>query len=252
MADEDLPPDEGDAGVIDTPVEEQQEEQAPPSVDDLATDMGWTPQDKWRGDPEKWKPAHEYLRHTVDINKSQKSKLDSIEQQLGNMARTSAQITQQAVEKERERLSREQQEAFEVGDATAFNRAQQQIAQLPNVQQIDASGDVSAFTERNTWFGKDEEATRWAQQRTDQLAQQGIGHKRQLDIVEREAKQFFPDLFPDPAKAPPLNKPGARGGTAARQGFSSLPADARAAALDYEKRGVCTREEYAKTYYEEA
>lgn len=254
MNEETLPQDDGaegiaapDAGVTQT------EETQPISVEELATDMGWTPQDRWRGDPDKWKPAGDFVRKTVDVNRNLIERLKGVESTVTNMARTSAEITQRAVEKERERILAERQEAFEMGDAAAFDKAEKDLQTLPVVN-VEPPETV-AFKERNAgWFQKDPEATAWAVNRAGELAKQGIGTAaRQLAIVEREAKQLFPEFFeeaPKP-KGAPLNKPGNRGATPQAKGFSSMPKEAQDAAADYERRGVMSRDEYAKIYFEQ-
>lgn len=260
MADEDLLPEGEDQGDIDAPIVEQEAEQVaetetePVTLEDLASEMGWTPQDKWRGDPDKWRPAKDFLRTTVDVNRSLVSKLDGVERQVANMARTSAEITARSIAKERERILAERNEAFQLGDHETFNKADQELKALPQAP-VAPPPEAIAFAERNeSWFGKDQEATAWATNRAEQLFQQGIGPARQVAIVEREAKQMFPELFQEDkprAKPAPLNTPGNRGGASQKKGFSTLPDEVKKAALDYEKRGVCTKEEYAQTYYEE-
>jgi len=149
----------------------------------------------------------------------------------------------------------EREEAFDAGDRDAFVRAERELAKVVQVAPPTVPDETHSFIERNAnWFQKDQEATAWAINRTNELAATGLGHARQLAIVEREAKQMFPEFFeaekPKP-KAAPLNTPGTRAAVYAKKGFASLPADAQKAALDFEaKRGI-NREEYAKIYYEE-
>lgn len=254
MADEDLAPDGDEA--VDAPVEDAQPDNAtePQSIEDIASKMGWAPQDQWRGDPERWKPAHEFVVTTADINTKLTSKLENVEKQLGTLARTSAAVTEQALAKQREELLRAREEAFDSGDKKAFNQADQQLAQIerqaPTVP--NEPPETAEFRQRHQWFGKDQEATNWAVSRAEQLAQQNIGVPRQLAIIEREAKDLFPEHFPKPQKGVQLNQPGARGAAVTKKGYSSLPADAKAAADDYVKRGVFKNgEEYAKIYFEQ-
>ena len=258
MEEDILPPEAGEEGVAAPEIEQEaeqgaQQERQPISVEELATDMGWTPQEKWRGDPEKWKPADEFVRKTVDVNKGLGERLKGLETQISTMARTSAELTERAVAKERDRLLAERNEAFELGDQEAFNKAERELQTLPAVKP--EPPETISFKERNaSWFNKDEEATAWAINRAGQLGQQGIiSPARQLAIVEREARELFPEYFeeaPKP-KAAPLNKPGNRGATPQAKGYSSLPKEVQDAAVDYEKRGVCSREEYARIYYEQ-
>jgi hypothetical protein len=238
--------------TIAEPVAEEEETIQPISVDDLAIEMGWTPPDKWRGDPDKCKTSHDFVRHTVDINRTLTGRLRGLEDQVGNMARTSAEIAARAVTAEREKVLAERQEAFETGDSDAFNRADAKLDTIKIAPVIPP--EVNAFAERNAaWFQKDEEATRWALSRTQELSEKGIGVTRQIAIVEREAKDLFPEFFeekpkPNPA---PLNKPGNRGAAAQVKGFATLPDDVKTAANDYAKRGICSVDEYARIYYEQ-
>ncbi len=231
------------------------EQAEPVTVEGLAGEMGWLPKDEWKGDPDKWKPAHEYVRSTVDVNRKVVNRLKGVEDQLARVARTSVSITEREVAKERERLMQEREEAFDAGDRDAFQKAERELAKVATVAPPMVPDETHSFIERNAnWFQKDQEATAWAINRTNELAATGLGHARQLAIVEREAKQMFPEFFeaekPKP-KAAPLNTPGTRAAVSAKKGFASLPADAQKAALDFEaKRGI-NREEYAKIYYEE-
>lgn len=227
----------------------------PVTLEGLAGEMGWRPKDDWKGDPTKWKPAHDFMRATVDVNHKLSNRLKGVEDQLARVARTSVSITEREVAKERDRLVKEREEAFDAGDREAFVRADRELAKVVEVAAPPVPDETHSFVERNAnWFQKDKEATAWAVNRANELASTGLGPARQLAIVEREAKAMFPEFFEaekPKAKAAPLNTPGARSAVSAKKGFASLPADAQKAALDFEaKRGI-NREEYAKIYYEE-
>lgn len=263
MDEDDLAPDEGlegvDAPVADEQPEEQHDEPQAISVDDLATEMGWTTKDKWRGDPDKWRPAADFLKRTVDVNRSLSTEVKTIKATVETMARTSAKLTERAVSEAIEKAHAEKVEAIEMGDVAAVDRADKKIAELAaDAPQVTAEpAPVRDFKQRNDWYGKDQSATNWAFTRAGQLGAQGITDPaEQLEIVEREAKGLFPRLFPADAPKPkpaPLSKPGARGSAPQAKGYSSLPEPVKQAALDYEKRskGSITREDYARTYYEE-
>lgn len=230
-------------------------ESEPVTLESLAAEMGWRPKEEWKGDPEKWKPSHEFLRSTVDVNHKLSNRLKGVEEQLTRVARTSVTITEREVAKERERLLKEREEAFDAGDREAFQRAEQELRKVETVAPPPVPDETQDFVQRNaSWFQKDPEATAWAIKRANDLAETGLGPARQLAIVEREAKQLFPEFFeaekPKP-KAAPLNTPGARAASPAKRGFASLPPEVQATALDFEKRRGINREEYAKIYYEE-
>ncbi len=257
MADEELPPEEVETAPVDAPesqegAEEAQEEQAPPSLEDVASNMGWAPKENWRGDPDKWKPAHEFVQTTADINSKLSKSVRGLETRLDAMSRTSAAMAERAVAEERSKWEAQFNEAVEVGDAKAARQASEAIKQIETHKpQQGPAPEAQAFLERNTWMESDKEAAVWAQTRAGQLAEQGLSAAKQLEIVEREAKDFFPQHFkqPDKPKPAPLSKPGNRGGKPRGKSFATLPKEAQAEALDFEKRRGVDKEEFAKEYY---
>ncbi len=243
------------AEVETTEVADVEQQAEPVTVEGLASEMGWRPKDDWKGDPEKWKPAQDYLRATVDVNRKLGNRLKGVEDQLQRVVRTSVTMTEREVAKERERLMKISDEAFDAGDRETFKLAERELAKVAEVAPAIVPDETQSFVERNAnWFQKDPEATAWAVNRTNELAMTGLGPARQLAIVEREAKAMFPEFFeaekPKPKPAP-LNSPGARSGSIAKKSFASLPPEAQKAALDFEARRGINREDYAKTYYEE-
>ena len=259
MVDEELAaePEVIDASAEDAPeVDETTEQTAEPTLDDIATEMGWSPKENWRGDPEKWKPASEYVRTTSDINRNLTARLKGVEETLSNVARTSASLTDRAVAAERERVLSERQEAFDTGDRGAFDAADEKLRTLVVEPSNSPPPEAQEFASRNEkWFGKDQEATAWARGRAGQLAEQGLSPAVQLEVVEREAQQYFPKYFtPETPKArpAPLNKPGARSaGRSGSKSYANLPSEAKTAADMFHKSGRCTREQYAEEYYAE-
>lgn len=262
MADEDLPLDGGE-GDIDAPIAEPEAPDTPqpeddgPSLADLAGEMGWKPKEQWKGDPEKWKPAHEFVRTTVDVNRNLTTRLKGFEERMDVLVRTHAVATEQALADQRAKLLAERDEAWSADDRDAYNQANEKlkVVEAKEQQIYGEPPEVTAFRERNAWYGKNEEASNWAYARCGELGQMKLSHARQLAIVEREAKTLFPELFPEDkpaAKPAPLNNPGNRGAAPVRKGYSSLPAEAQAAAQNFVKSGVFENlEEYAQVYYEQ-
>lgn len=264
MIDENAPPEGGEADVIDAPVEDTPVEGAedqpqavePPSLEDVASRMGWSPQDEWRGDPDNWKPAHEFVQNTADINSKLSSNLKRVEQQVSDMARTNAVMNEKALADQRQELLGKRQDAFDTGDSEAFNRVDRQLTELqaaPSPQAAPPPEAQEFIDKHSSWWGKNDEATGWATNRAEQLSQQGISPARQLAIVEREMKDYFPDLLPQAAPKPkpaPLNAPGKRGGQpAAKKSYANLPPEAKSAADEFAKNGRCTVEQYADEYF---
>lgn len=248
---------QADESVVETPDVAVSDEAppAPRTVEEIAAGMGWTPKENWRGPEEKWKPADEFVAATAEINSKVTTKLKTLEEQLSNINRTNAMVTERLLAEQREKLLQERQDAFDMGDADKFSQADAKLNQLQQVAvPVSQPAEVQSFVEKHsTWFQKDQEATNWAVRRADQLAKEGLSPARQLAIVERELGTYFPEYAPQTvqpkAKAAPLTQPGSRGNTARVKSFNDLPKEAQEAALYFEKKGV-SRDQYVKSYFE--
>lgn len=256
MTEDDLPLSE-DVGPVDAPAiempDDTPDEAPPPSLEDIAANMGWSPKEQWRGDPAKWKPAHEFVAATADINTKVTTKLKTLEDQMANMARTSAALMEQKLSEQRQQLLQQRQDAFDIGDGDKFAEADRKLQELPTAPAAPPPAEVQGFMERHSaWLNKDQEATSWAFNRAEQLAAQGLTPARQLAVVERELATYFPEYAPQEKPKPkpaPLSQPGNRGGTTRGKTFADLPKEAQAAAISFEKKGV-TREQYVASYFQ--
>ena len=88
------------------PVENVQQPEAPrlSTVEEVALELGWTPQDRWRGDPNKWTPASEYLRTTGRV-------LERTKTELKQYKTTAQSLEQRLAALEGEHLTARQREA---------------------------------------------------------------------------------------------------------------------------------------------
>ena len=257
MNEDDLPPME-DAGPVDAPAIDdtpiETTEAPPPSVEDIAAKMGWSPKENWRGDPNKWKPAHEFVSATAEINTKVTTEMKSVKEQLANINRTNAAMLERALAVQRQELESKRQEAFDIGDRATFDDADAKLKQLQPVEATSQPApEAQGFVEKHAaWFGKDQEATNWARNRAGDLANQGISPARQLQIVERELATLFPEYAEKPKpKAVALSQPGNRGGTTQRaKTFADMPAEAQKAAKDFAATGKITLQQYADSYFQ--
>jgi hypothetical protein len=110
----------------------------------------------------------------------------------------------------------------------------------------------SFITKHASWWEKDAEATAWAVTRAGELAAQNLSPARQLQIVERELGQYFPEYAPQPerpkAKAVSLSQPGTRASSPRGKTFADMPKEAQDAAAYFEKKGV-SRDDYVREYF---
>lgn len=261
MADEELPP-SGDEIAQTEDVVSPDDFGAEATDDDispeaLAAELGWSPKDKWRGDPDEWKPAASFLKTTVEINKSRGREIKSLNERLDRIARTTAQITDQALERQRGELETKYREAVDENDYDAARKIGQKIDALKPDNTPDP--EVRDFVSRNgEWYNVDPDATAIAFNVAQRHADQGKSAAEQLEAAEAAVRKRFPEYFKD--AAPRAKQPASvelSGSRAAGhtkrgpKGFNDLPPEAKTAALDFEKRGRTTKDEYAKLYWQE-
>jgi hypothetical protein len=255
MEDDDLPLD-GEAGAIDAPevINAPVQDEAPRSLEDIAAKMGWTPREQWRGDPEKWKPADQFVEHTAEVNTRLVTKLKSVDERLEHISRTNAAVTERLLAEQRQKLLTERQDAFDVGDSERFNQADRELKELPTVvQPAPVAPEVESFIQKHaSWWNKDQEATNWVVNRANQLIEQGItSPARHAAIVERELPTYFPEYatpsVQPKAKAVALTQPGNRSGAKRALSLNDLPKEAQQAAAYFKTKGVST-EDYLASY----
>lgn len=233
------------------------EEESP--LEGIAREIGWTPKDQFKGDPEKWKPAEEYIRASKDINKSLSKDVRELRSTVENMSRTSATLLQQQLADRDAYWASQRAAAVEEGDNNAADYADQQRAavqqEYARTMRPTITNEAAEFAERNrAWFQKDPLATRRAFEVTEAYAQSGAPAHEQLAAAERQIRKEFPELFSSAKQPPSVNGSGGRtaGVSGRKKGFHDMPAEAQAVAKDMVNRGsIPDTDEYVRHYFAE-
>lgn len=254
MADQDIALAGDDAQVDDTaPPEAQQHElpaeDTPEPIANLARDLGWTPREEWQGEPDKWKPAEQFIRDGRDIQQATSKELRAVRDQLDRIGNATTSIIQDKVAERDAYWQQKFNQAVEDGDTEA---ARKLIEQRPTGQPQPQGPppEVATWTARNPWFNSDPLAQARAKEISDRLAHLPVGE--QLQQVERAIRKEFPEHFPAPAKRPPVTQTGASRTAAPgnrQKGFADMPADSQRVALDYEKRLGVNKDDFARSYW---
>lgn len=252
--------------VNDEQPESEGEPEAPPTVEDVAAEIGWRPKDQFKGPPEQWKPAADFIRASREVQNRYAQDIRGLKSQLDVMARTTADIVQDRLETQRQELTSRYNELVEEGNAAeAFKvsqrlvdidrRAAQPIPQAP-------TPEGQEFAERNAhWLGKDMAATARAVEITNSLAAKGVPPADQIRAAERVLRVEYPEYFQGQANgqprksAPTVHQPGSRspGSSNRQKGFSDMPLDAQKVAKDMADRGVIkSADDYVKRYWQNA
>jgi hypothetical protein len=263
VADEDLAATKaGEAGEI-TPAEKGAEalepqiteEQEPEAVVTLASELGWKPKDQFRGDPDDWRPAADFIRASRDINQSLSRELRGVRDQVTRMERVSSELLRDKLAERDAYWASQQAKAVEDGDSAAVDRIVSKRIELRQSAPVadDTPPETVDFMERNkAWFGKDRLATLRAREVCGQLAKEGVSPAEQLRDAERAVRKEFPELFPAPAKqAPGVQTATSRNATPAnrRKGFADMPAESQQMAVQYQKDHGIPKEKFAESYW---
>lgn len=159
--------------------------------DELATEMGWKPQDQYKGDPANWKPAKDFILAGHDIQKSTAKELKGLRSTIDNMARTTASIVEQQVAEKRKELEEQYSNAVDDGDAEGARKISKALDQLETkVAAPGLSPAASDFAEKHkAWLGVDPLATDRAVAVAAAYAKAGKTEAEQLEAAERTIKK---------------------------------------------------------------
>jgi hypothetical protein len=233
-----------------------------PTLEEIAAASGWKPKDQWTRAPEEWTSAAEFLRGQGDRFSRLRESNEQLKKDRAREVAVAERLAERMSNEAREAAEADVRRAAEVGDPEAAADAARRLADAKPA----TNPQVERWAAQNsTWFGPggNAEATAFAQAVAGQQASMNASVGEQLDAAEAAVKKRFPELFgrQEPPRTPPG---GAAGGGFARapapagpKGFAQLPSAVKQIALAFERQtagksvGKVTKEDYAKTYWQE-
>jgi hypothetical protein len=239
----------------------------PPAVEtaeDVARKIGWVPKDEFKGNPDDWKPATDFIISGRDIQRGYATELKGLRSQIDVMARTTADIVKDRLEAQRAELTGRYNELVEEGNAAEAFKVSQRLLDIDRRVASPPPGapppEVADFVERNkTWYDVDPAATLRAREVSDKLAARGASVADQLQAAERIVRTEFPDLFQGQRNgqraAPAVHRPGSRSAAPSNKAktFADLPPDnQKVARMMVENGSIPDVEAYSKYYWKNA
>lgn len=250
-----------------------------PDIIEKATKMGWTSKEEFRGDPDKWRPADEFVERGENMLpivratvKRQEREIAELKQSMKQFAEFHNKTEQRAYEKALSDLKAQRADAIAAGDGETFAKVDDAIDGLKKdieakgkQSQQDDSNEDPVFDEwksRNKWMDdpKMEAFGEAAAQYLRKSGEKATGSEF-LDMVTKEVKAKFPEKFENPRRAAAASVEG--GAPAARKGgkgYADMPAEARQACDRMAKNGYGDdpkkqaefKAQYTKQFFEEA
>jgi hypothetical protein len=252
----------------------------PSEIEEKALKMGWTPLDKFKGDPAKWRTADEFVErgeNMLPIVKArvaqQATEIQELKAAMKQFGEYHTKTEQRAYDRALNDLREQRAQAIAAGDGATFDKVDEQIESLrKEVEEKNRFTETQQNTENDPvyveWLGRNKWATdpameKWAYAHGKYLIEIGEAELG-LDVFEKiskAAKIKYPEKFENQRR---MSAPSVEGGVpSARRGgksYADLPADAKAACermaknayIGDEKQAAKFKAEYVKNYFEEA
>lgn len=232
--------------------------QPAPTIEGIASELGWVPQDKFKGPAEKWKPADKFIRDGRDIQERSSRELKEIRTTLDTLKATNGAILAEKVRDEHARLAAQYADAVEKGDP---DKAWQTANAIRDLQTTAVPARPVPAPETEQWVQKNNKVMNdpLAAQRAlavcDAYARAGQPVDQQLANTEAVMRREFPHLFDDKGPAT-VNAPASRSSAAAPRGANTaanLPKEAKEYGQDLVERGLVTDlNKFAEHYFAQA
>ncbi len=215
-------PDVVDPAALDAQSAEQPAPNDPPALTDLerfALEQGWTPQDRWRGPPQNWRPAEDFLRANREVLDRTKNDLRMTRQAMeATNARLAAleQGQQTLAQRDLESIHNQYEDAkflaAKDGNAELYRKLAdeqreimarsappQQPMETPNVyaqaDAIMADPVASRFYTANPIAFQDDSAWALAEAERAAVAQRGGTPAQQFRAAEEALRWAYPDAY---------------------------------------------------------
>jgi hypothetical protein len=247
------------------------------TVEEKAKQMGHIPKEDWKGDPDKWRPASEYVDRGENIIPILKKRIDDMESDFKIALKANKREVEEAKEaaynlatsqyKEKlEALDKKELEAFSDGDSEAFQKVKKakEALKAPEapVKVVDTPSKNPEFEDwkaKEKWYESDPELQKEADIQGFAIAQKNPGKPLSeiYEMTARNVKKLHPDKFKNPNRE---GSPSVEEGTNGQpingnNTFASLPSSAKAQytrlAEKFKAKGrTYTKEQYAKDWHE--
>lgn len=186
-----------------------------------AADMGWTPKEQWKGNPDNWKDAKTYVEHGEDIVRVTKAQLKAQEKEFGERIKKIENLNSKTVERLQKQFEKDLAEAKEAKKAAVKAGNVEEVERLDGVIE-DLRDDAPAkkltgaaldkhnqkvqetWTEgQKDWWGVDEDMTAWAIGKSQSFAAKDpdISIEDNLTKLDEALKKKYPEKFGGEVKA---------------------------------------------------
>ncbi len=245
--------------VIDTPTTEVPE--STPQVDVYeveAREQGWKPKEEYEGDPNKWRPAKEFVERGELFNKIDTlgKELKETKKAMKLLQEHNAKIKQSEYNRAVDELKALQKKHLEEGNSDGYLETTELLTDLKAeqkardvIQETAPKGVDPRFqqwTAENKWYGADAEMREYADvigmgyaQRNPNLDPEDV-----LKYVTAQVKRQFADKFKNPNREKPSAVEGTNTTSSPKSSKFELTDDERRVMNTFVRTGAMTKDEF--------
>lgn len=222
-----------------------------------AREQGWKPKEEWKGDPDKWRPAKEFVDRGELYGKidTMGKELKDTKRALQMLQEHHSKVKETEYKKAVEELKALQKKHLESGDSDGYLetteilsdlRAEQkarQVVQEVTPQQVDPR--FSAWIDSNKWYESKPEMRQYADVIGQGYAKQnpGIDPTDVLKYVTSEVKHRYKEFFQNPNRDRPNSvESGTRAATSTKA--FEMTDDEKRVMNTFVRQNIMSREDY--------
>jgi hypothetical protein len=269
-------------------VEPEQQPEGNEAVEKEARVFGWVPKEEFRGSEDDWVDADTFVKRGKEINpilrKNNETLLKKLEEQAKQIEKIRADAEKfkefQKESFERKKIELEAQivdlksqkrAAIAEGNGDLVVDLDDRIDELKEAQReakaesktpppqteptpVALDPEISAWLDRNKWFGQDTEMTEMSNALGATVRKQfpHLSGREFLDKIDEKLAEYFPEKFM--GKKPKVNSVDSSGnvrsgGGSTKKSYDNLPQDAKEACDRFIKNGwIKSKQEYVDNY----
>ena len=265
-------------------VEPQETQQENPNEKE-ARIFGWVPKEEFRGSEEDWVDADTFVKRGKEINpilrKNNEVLMKKLEEKAKEIDEIKASVEEfkkfqkESFEKKKVELEAQiielkaqKKEAIKVGDGDLAVELDDRIDELKEAQReakeeskapppsttVQTDPELSAWLDRNKWFGEDSEMTNVSNGLGAAVRQQfpHLTGRAFLDKLDEKIAEYFPEkILGKKPRTSAVDSTGnvRAGGSSGKKSYDNLPPDAKAACDRFIKAGwIKNKQEYVDSY----
>lgn len=253
MSEESLIPQSGEPEAA--PAEQQVQVD---SYEDQARSQGWKPKEEYEGDPEKWRPAKEFVERGELFGKidSMGKELKETRKALKMLQEHHSKVKETEYNNALKELKALQKKHLEEGNSDGYLEATELLTDLKAEQKArevitkntptQPDPRFVAWANENKWYQTDQELKQYADVVGLGYAQAnpGLDPEEVLEYVTAQVKSRFKDKFVNPNRSKPNSVEGASTPAQGKSSAVELSDDERKVMNTFIRQGIMSKEEY--------